>query len=458
MTQPSAARLAVRQNASAILDDLRTFAAIPSISTLSEHRPDIVRASEWLADKMKNQVRLNNVQILPTGGAPIVYGEWLENPSQLTVLVYGHYDVQPVDPLNEWRTPPFEPTQVGDNLHARGISDMKGQVWSFLSALGALQANGGIPVNVKVLVEGEEEIGSPHLAKFIAAHKDLLKADFSLNADMGIVDPNTPSLVYGLRGLAYFELWVHGAKSDLHSGLFGGVVHNPAQVLAELIAGMHDAQGRVTLPGFYEKVRTLAEDERAELARMPISEEQLLRTAANPPQFYGEAGYTSFERMGARPTLEINGLYSGFIGEGSKTVLPAKAMAKISMRLVPYQKGADIRPMLEAYLQANAPASVHWQLIEHVHSDPVLTSRDSAPVQAAISALESVFSMHPIFRLEGGSVPVVSVMQDVLGIDSVMMGFALPDDAVHAPNEKLHVPTFLRGIEVFIEFFQNIRK
>jgi acetylornithine deacetylase/succinyl-diaminopimelate desuccinylase-like protein len=439
-----------------VLQELKDFVAIPSISTLAEHKPDIQRAAEYV-EKILKSMGMESVAIMPTAGHPVVFGEYLKAPGKPTVLVYGHYDVQPVDPLNEWLSQPFEPTVRGENLYGRGASDMKGQVISFLAALASsIQHGGGLNANVKVLIEGEEEIGSPNLGAFMREHKDMLKADFSLNADSGIIAPTIPAIVYGLRGLAYFELWVHGPEHDLHSGMFGGAVHNPAQVLAELIAGMHDKKGRVTLPGYYDDVRKLTKEERKNLKRVPRTDKQIKEEAANPPKLYGEDGYTNIERLGARPTLEINGLYSGFIGEGSKTVLPGKAMAKISMRLVPDQDPNKVEKQLIAYLKKNAPKTVTWNLKAFGKTPGVLTAFDSLQVKAAEKALNSVFGVKPVFRREGGSVPVVSDIQRILGIDSVIMGFGLPDDNLHAPNEKQHIPTFFKGIEAYIHFFNNL--
>ncbi len=446
----------VRAHQDYVLQELKDFVAIPSISTLAEHKPDIQRAAEYVAKILKS-MGMDNVAIMPTTGHPVVYGEYLKAPGKPTVLVYGHYDVQPVDPLNEWVSKPFEPTVRGENLYGRGASDMKGQDIAFLAALAAsIQHGGGLNANVKVLIEGEEEIGSPNLGAFMREHKDMLKADFSLNADSGIIAPTIPAIVYGLRGLAYFELWVHGPEHDLHSGMFGGAVHNPAQVLAELIAGMHDKKGRVTLPGYYDDVRKLTKEERKNLKRVPRTDKQIREEAANPPKLYGEEGYTNIERLGARPTLEINGLYSGFIGEGSKTVLPGKAMAKISMRLVPDQDPNKVEKQLIAYLKKNAPKTVTWKLKAFGKTPGVLTAFDSLQVKAAEKALNSVFGVKPVFRREGGSVPVVSDIQRILGIDSVIMGFGLPDDNLHAPNEKQHIPTFFKGIEAYIHFFANL--
>lgn len=446
----------VRAHHDYILQELKDFAAIPSVSTLPEHKPDMQRAAEYVA-KVLAAMGMNNVAIMPTAGHPVVYGEWLGAPGKPTVLVYGHYDVQPVDPLDEWKTLPFQPTLIGENLYARGASDMKGQDIAVLAALAAsLQHGGGLNANVKVLIEGEEEIGSPNLEPFLRQHRQMLACDFSLNCDSGILRPDLPAIVYGLRGLAYFELWVHGPEHDLHSGQFGGGVHNPAQVLCELVAGMHDSKGRVTLPGYYDDVRKLTKAERAAMARIPRSEKELRREAANPPKMHGEAGYTTLERISGRPTLEVNGLYSGFIGEGSKTVLPAKAMAKISMRLVPDQDPAKVEKQLRAYLKANAPKTVTWTLKSFAKGPGVLTDPESIAAKAAAAALKTVFGKQPIFRREGGSVPVVSQIKDILGVDSVILGFGLPDDNLHAPNEKQHIPTFFKGVESYVHFFANL--
>lgn len=434
--------------------ELKEFLSIPSISTLSEHKPDIQRAATWVADQMR-RIGLEHAQILPTAGHPVVVADWLHAPGKPTLLIYGHYDVQPVDPLNEWHSPPFEPTQRGDNLYARGASDMKGQVHAVLKALEALLRGGGLPLNVELLVEGEEEIGSPNLQRFMETHAEKLRCDFSLNADSNILRPDLPSLAYGLRGLAYFELRVYGPDHDLHSGQFGGSVHNPAQVLCELIAGMHDANGRVTLPGFYDKVRALPPEERAALARNPVTDEAW-RAMTGAPRLYGEAGYSTVERLGARPTLEVNGLLSGFTGEGSKTVLPAKAMAKISTRLVPYQDDLAVEGQLRAYLAERAPATVRWELNSLTSSPPAIMETNSPAVRAASAALEATFGVRPILHLEGGSVPVVSMVQKGLGVDSILMGFGLPDDNLHAPNEKLHLPNYFHGIEAYIRFLSEV--
>jgi len=454
MPEPTQALAYARAQREQYLSEYQEFLAIPSISTLSEHKEDMQRAAQWVAQSLTS-MGFAPVEIVPTAKHPVVYGEWLNAPGKPTVLIYGHYDVQPVDPLNEWVSPPFTPTLRGDDLYARGASDMKGQVHMFLKALQAIIKHNELKVNIKVMVEGEEEIGSPNLAAFIDAYRARLNCDFVLNADSGILRPDLPSLVYGLRGLAYFEIWVHSLDHDLHSGTFGGSVHNPAQVLCELIAGMHDANGRVTLPGFYDKVRQLSAEERAELARAPHTDADWKRMAG-AFDLYGEQGYTTIERTGARPTLEVNGLLSGFTGEGSKTVLPAKAMAKISMRLIPNQDDREIEAQLRAYLQQKAPATVRWEVKSLATGPAVLVEKDSGGMRAAMQALEATFGVRPVLTLGGGSVPVVSLFQNKLKVDSIIMGFGLQDDNLHAPNEKQHLPNYFRGIEAFIRFFGAI--
>jgi acetylornithine deacetylase/succinyl-diaminopimelate desuccinylase-like protein len=333
---------------------------------------------------------------------------------------------------------------------------MKGQIVAVFSAIEALTQFGEMPVNVKFLIEGEEEIGSPNLVDFIRDHQDLLACDFSLNPDTGTFSAEQPGITYALRGLAYFELRVYGPDHDLHSGSFGGVVHNPAQALCELIAGMHDADGRITLPGFYDKVRPLSKEERYELARLQLDETHFLKTTG-APALHGEAGYTPVEQVGARPTLEVNGLLSGYTGVGAKTVLPAQAMAKISMRLVPDQDPADVMQQLQAYLEAKAPKTVRVELTAFQHGPASISDTNSPYVRALSRAMETVWGKRPVFRREGGSVPVVTHFQQYLGVQSVNTGFSLPDDRAHSPNEKLHLPTWYRGIETFVRFFDNLK-
>ncbi len=443
------------QHKQRFLDELVEFSRIPSISTDPERNPEIQAAAEWLVEHV-GDIGLQNVKIYPTAGHPVVYGDHLAaGPQAPTVLIYGHYDVQPAEPLEKWDTPPFEPTQRGENLYARGASDMKGQVAATANAVAAILQTGSLPINVKFIIEGEEEIGSPNLPEFIEEHRELLACDFALNPDTGMIAPDLPTITYALRGLAYFELRLWGPDQDLHSGVYGGTVHNPAQVLADLIAGMHDEKGRVTLPGFYEDVRALSEEERAEIARLPKTADWYLENTG-APALWGEEGYTPEERVGARPTLEINGLYSGFTGEGSKTVLPAYAMAKISCRLVPDQDPDVVHQQLLQYLEANAPSTVKWEVITMASGPAAISDRNSRWAQAYLKAAQTSWGVVPVFKREGGSVPVVTTFHEILGIESVNIGFGLPTDNLHGPNEKLHLPTWYKGIDALIHFFFNL--
>jgi acetylornithine deacetylase/succinyl-diaminopimelate desuccinylase-like protein len=445
-----------RTNRERFLRDLFEILEIPSVSTLSQYAGEIQRAAEWL------HLRLTKLgfgaRLLPTEGPPIVYGEnLLAGPKAPTLLLYGHYDVQPAEPLEEWITPPFAPTVRGENLYARGAADMKGPLLAYLAALESVLAFEKLPINVKLLIEGEEEVGSPHLAAALAQYKQLFSCDAVLNNDTMILRPDLPTIVYGLRGLAYYELRVETAEHDLHSGIFGGAVPNAGQILSELIAGMHDPQGRVTLPGFYDDVLPLSAEERAELARIPWEEKEFL-TQSTGHGVIGEEGFSVTERLGARPTLEVNGILCGFTGEGSKTVLPARAMAKISMRLVPNQQPERVKRQLIDYLKKRAPAWLRWEIIDLAGSPAGLVRRDTHEMKAAIRALEGAFGVKPVFAREGGSVPVVSMIQELLGRESIMMGISLPDDNLHAPNEKFHLPNFERGIETYIRFFYELTR
>jgi acetylornithine deacetylase/succinyl-diaminopimelate desuccinylase-like protein len=441
-----------RQN---FLQELKDFASIPSISTSPEHKADIGRAAAWVAGKLE-AIGMQNVKIMPTTGHPVVYGEHLQAGDQApTMLIYGHYDVQPAEPLDLWKSGAFEPTVRGEDLFARGASDMKGQVMATIAAVDAALKAGRLPVNVKFLIEGEEEVGSPSLGKFIQEHEALLASDFALNPDTGMLAPDFPTITYALRGLAYFEVRVYGPDHDLHSGLYGGIIHNPAQVLNELIAGMHDENNRITLPGFYDRVRPLDAGERAALARLPFGEDYFLKQTG-APALRGEAGYTVIERRGARPTLEVNGLLSGFTGEGSKTVLPAWAMAKISCRLVPDQDPEEVHQQLLKYLEAHAPETVRWEVLVHAGSPASISDRESPWVLAFARAQETVWGKPPAFRREGGSVPVVILFQNLLGIESVNTGFGLPDDRAHSPNEKVHLPTLYHGVDALVHFLYNL--
>ena len=455
MNDPRQAALEyAHQHKTEYLKTLKELVSIPSVSTEPEHKGDIRRAADWLAARL-TALGIQKVAVMPTDGHPIVYGEWMGAPGKPVVLVYGHYDVQPVDPIDLWRTPPFEATEVGENLMGRGASDMKGQVMATLSALDAIVNTGSLPVNLKFLIEGEEEIGSPSLAKWITGHKDLLKADFCLNPDAGMIGKEYPTITYGLRGLVYFELRVYGPEHDLHSGLAGGIVHNPAQALAELIAAMHDRNGRISLPGFYDKVRLLTHEEHLDFARLPQTEKDYLELTG-VKALWGEPEYTPAERTGARPTLEIHGLQSGFTGKGQKTVLPAWAMAKISCRLVPYQDPDEVYEQFKRFLTEKTPPTVRWELDKYSGAPASISDLKQPGVLALTAALQEVWGKQPYFKREGGSIPVVGQMQSILGIESVLTGFGLPDDNLHAPNEKSHMPTWHRGIETLIHFFFNL--
>jgi acetylornithine deacetylase/succinyl-diaminopimelate desuccinylase-like protein len=443
------------QNNERFLNELKEIVAIPSISTSPEHKEDVARAAEWLAAQLRS-LGMDQVQIMPTGGHPVVYGEWLgADADKPTVLIYGHYDVQPVDPIELWETGPFDAVVKGDNLYARGASDMKGQVIASLKAVESIIQTGKFPVNIKWLIEGEEEIGSEHLDAFIAAHKELLASDFCVNPDAGMISADTPTITYGLRGLMYSEIRVYGPDRDLHSGLFGGAVHNPAQALIELIAGMHDKDGHVTLPGFYDKVRVISKEEHDEFAKLP-TDDQFFLDQTKVPALWGEPEFLPSERTGARPTLEVNGFLSGFTGQGSKTVLPAWAMAKISCRLVPDQQPEEAYQQLVKYMEANAPKTIRWEVVSLHNAGAAITDRNNVGVQAMSKAFETVWGVRPLFKREGGSIGVVVQLQNHLGAESVLTGFSLPEDNVHSPNEKLHLPTWRKGIDALIHFFYNV--
>jgi len=444
----------VRANQSRFLAELLDLLRIPSISTQPEHKPDVERAAAWLRDQLL-AAGFPHADILPTAGHPVVYAEWLPaGPHAPTILIYGHYDVQPPDPLDEWRTPPFEPTIVGDDLFARGASDDKGQLYTHLKAIEAFQATAGAPpVNVKCIFEGEEEIGSPNLELFVRQHAELLAADVAVISDADILSKDLPSIVYALRGMAYVEVEVTGPDHDLHSGIYGGAVLNPNNALCAMIARLHDTPGHVAIPGFYDQVRDLDPDERAELARIPFDRAAWLREAGVETD-WGEPDYTIVERATARPTLDVNGIWGGYTQPGAKTVLPGRACAKISMRLVPDQEPAQIVQMLRDYLAHIAPPAVTVQVRDLHSGRPAIVGRDSPAMQAARRAYAAVFGQEPVFVRSGGSIPVVATFQQVLGIETILMGFGLPDDRLHSPNEKFHLPNFYKGIETLIHFLR----
>jgi acetylornithine deacetylase/succinyl-diaminopimelate desuccinylase-like protein len=443
-----------KNNFNVFQNKLESFIRIPSVSTDTNHVKDIQSAAEFV----KNQLiflGVENVKILKTAGHPAVFGALLSSkPNVPTVLIYGHYDVQPADPIELWKTNPFEPTVNGDLLSGRGSSDMKGQILATLSAIESIKMSDELPVNLKFIFEGEEEIGSPNLPEVLEKYGEMLSCDVILNPDAGMISPDTPTIVNGLRGLAYFEIKITGPDHDLHSGLFGGIVPNPAIVLCDLISGMHDQNGAITLPGFYDKVVVFSEKERDILSRLPITDQDFLKQTG-AKKLSGEKGYTSIERIGIRPTLDVNGFYSGFIGEGSKTIIPSWAMAKISMRLVPYQDPDEVYNQFIKYVEQNIPPSVSWETKKHAGGFASTANLDHPGVIALSNALETVWGKKPVYKREGGSIPIVAEMQRTIGTESVLTGFGLPDDNIHSPNERLHLPTWRKGILAIIHFLYN---
>jgi acetylornithine deacetylase/succinyl-diaminopimelate desuccinylase-like protein len=447
----------INTNRDRYLEELKQFLAIPSVSALPEHRDDMRRGAEWTAEQMRT-IGLQNVRVIDTPGNPVVYGDWLNAPGAPTVLFYGHYDVQPVDPLELWQSPPFEGTVRDNELFARGATDDKGQLFIHLKALEAyLRQDGRLPINVRAIFEGEEEIGSPNLDQFIRDHKDELACDVVVISDSAMFDHGVPSICYGLRGLSYFQIDLRGTASDLHSGSFGGAVANPAYVLAQLIAAMKDRGGRVKIPGFYDDVRELTEREREEFKRLPFNEKQY-RKGLGAPKLHGETGYSTLERTWARPTFEVNGLLSGFTGEGAKTVIPAIAMAKISMRLVPNQDPDKIAQLFEDYVRKVTPKTVELKVTRMHGGKPWMTELDNPFVQAAAKAVELGFGKTPVYTREGGSIPVVSTFQSELNAPTVLFGFGLPDENAHAPNEKLDLDNFYGGIIASAYLYDEIAK
>ena len=427
------------------VDELIEYVKIPSVSTRSEFKPDMDRAGQFLAEKMR-QAGMENVAILPTSGHASVYGDWLRAPGRPTLLVYGHYDVQPPEPLELWDSPPFEPAIREGQLYGRGTVDNKGQHYLHLKAAESyLQGGQGLPVNIKFIVEGEEEIGSINFGEILQKHRERLRADALVISDSPMLDRGIPSICYGLRGLAYYELEVEAASQDLHSGSFGGAVANPLTVLAKVIAKLHDAKGRVTVPGFYQNVLPIKKHERATLGRLPFRQRSFLKTtgAVRPA---GEAGYSTPERLWARPTLEVNGMWGGYTGEGAKTVLPAKAHAKISCRLVPNQDPKKITRLIERHLKKLMPNTVRFQF--HVHSlgKPWVAPYTHPFFQAAQTALQKGFGRRAVFIREGGSIPLVADVQDAFKIPVILMGFGLPDENAHAPNERIDLENYQNGI------------
>ena len=447
----------VNVNRDRYLDELKGLLAIPSISALPEHASDVRRCADWCAGEM-SRIGLEHVRLIETPGNPVVYGDWQHAAGAPTILFYGHYDVQPVDPLELWESPPFEATVRDGEIYARGAADDKGQVFMHLKAVEAhLKQNGRLPVNMKFMIEGEEEVGSAHLDDFVRGHKDDLAGDVVVISDSTMFARGVPSICYGLRGLVYFQLDLRGSSTDLHSGSFGGAVANPAMVLAQVLTQMKDRGGRIKIPGFYDTVVPLTDEERQAWQTLPFNEKKY-RKDFGIPKVSGETGYSTLERTWARPTFEINGLLSGFTGEGAKTVLPAVAMAKVSMRLVPNQDPDKIAELFEAYVRKVTPKTVELKVTRMHGGKPWMTSYDNAYVQAAARAIEQGFGQKPVLTREGGSIPVVSTFQEELGLPSVLFGVGLPDENAHAPNEKLDVSNFHNGIIASAILYDEIAK
>src|SRR3954468_16570901 len=439
------------------LNELKALLAIPSISALPEHAADVKRCAEWCADEMR-RIGMQNVRLIETPGNPVVYGDWLGAPEAPTILFYGHYDVQPVDPLNLWVSPPFDATIRDGEIYARGSADDKGQVFMHFKAVEAhLKQNGRLPCNIKVILEGEEEVGSANLDNFVKAHKDKLSADVVVISDSPMFDRGIPSICYGLRGLVYFQIDLRGTKSDLHSGSFGGAVANPNMGLAQILAQMKDRGGRIKIPGFYDDVRELTEEEREQWKRLPFNERRYAKELG-APKLFGETGYSTLERVWARPTFEVNGVLGGFIGEGAKTVIPAVAMAKVSSRLVPNQDPDKIASLFEDYVRKGAPKTVAVTVTRMHGGKPWMTDFDNKYVQAAGRAIEKGFGKEPVFNREGGSIPVVATFQEILGLPSVLFGVGLPDENAHAPNEKLDLGNFHGGVIASAYLYDEIAR
>ncbi|MHB1699737.1 MAG: dipeptidase [Acidobacteriaceae bacterium] len=441
------------------VEELKTLLRIPSISTDPDHKQDVRRAALFVADELA-RIGMQHVRLIETGGHPLVYADWLHAAGQPTALCYGHYDVQPPEPLEEWISPPFEPEERGGNLYARGAVDDKGQMWMHVKALESLMATGGgkLPLNVRVIVEGEEEVGGEGIARFVQEHPEELKADFALVSDTEMFAPELPTLCVGLRGMIYTEVEARGAKTDLHSGMYGGAAPNPLFALAQVIAQLKDEDGSILIPGTYDKVQAPSADELKAWRSLPFDEEHYRKTEVGSAELTGEPGYSVLERTWARPTLEVHGIAGGFTGAGAKTVIPARATAKISMRLVPDMEPQEIFGLFKRHILSLCPRGIELE-VRLIHSgDAIVVGTDNPYVEAATEAMREVFGKETVFIRSGGSVPIVGDFERHLKIPTVMMGFGLPDDNLHAPNEKFHIANFHRGIESILLFFERLGK
>ena len=437
------------------VEELRAFIRFPSVSAQPNHAGDVKRCATWLARHL-SEIGLQRVNVIPTKGHPLVYGEWLRRPGRPTVLIYGHYDVQPAEPLGEWRIPPFEPTVVGDNIFGRGSADDKGQLFTHVKAIECfLRAAGELPVNVGCLFEGEEEIGSPNFDSFLRRHSKAFAADAAVMSDMPILGPDRPAITYSMRGALSVELEVRGLRNDLHSGNFGGAVRNPLQVVCDVSAALLGADGRIQVPGFYDRVRECSPRERAYMRRYGPSDAEVLQNAG-AERGWGERGFTFYERLTIRPSLTLNGIVGGYQGDGGKAVIPAHATGKFNFRLVPDQDPHEIEALFREHIARITPSAVHSQVRGIAYAKPALVPRDHPAIRAAAIAYRRGFDAKPVFLRVGGSLPVVNSFQEILGIPTVLMGFALPDDRLHGPNEKFHLPNFFNGIATSIFFLQEM--
>jgi len=439
------------------VDDLKAVLRIPSVSAQPQHKADVERCARHIAQDLK-ALGMTRVEVFPTAGHPVVYAEWLGAPGRPTALLYGHYDVQPPEPLDLWKTPPFEPTVRDGKLFARGAVDDKGQVYMHLKAIEAhMKVSGALPINLKVVIEGEEEVGSDNLAKFLREKRSMLDADVIVVSDTGMPGPDQPALCYALRGILYTQIEVVGPARDLHSGAFGGAVQNPANALAMILTALKDGDGRITVPGFYDKVRTVPADERARLNRDLLDEKTFIaETGASIP--WGERGYTTAERISIRPTLDVNGMWSGYTGEGSKTVLPSFAAAKVSMRLVPDQDPVELFPRFEAYVKKVAPPGVTVKAVDMHWAPPFLIDPSHPMLQAALRALARAWTKPAVMVREGGSVPVMTTFQETHGLPCILMGFGLDDDQVHAPNEKFSLSSYFGGMKSVAYLYEELAR
>lgn len=443
----------IKTNEDRFLNELLDLLRIPSVSADPKYKADVARCAEEVKKRML-EAGLEKVEVCPTAGHPIVYGEKIVDPSKPTVLVYGHYDVQPPDPLDLWHSGPFDPVIKEGMIYARGSADDKGQFYMHLKAVEVMMKNGGLPCNVKVMIEGEEEVGSDNLGVFVKANKERLKADVVLISDTAMIANDCPSINTGLRGLSYVEVEVTGPNRDLHSGVYGGAVANPINALCEMIASMHDKDRKVTIPGFYDAVKELSKAERDALAEAPFNLDDYKKDLA-VNDVRGETGYTSEERSSIRPTLDVNGIWGGYIGEGAKTVLPSKAFAKLSMRLVPNQKSDAITTLFKDHFEKIAPPGITVVVRPHHGGEAAVTPIDSPAYLAASAAMEETFGKKPIPTRGGGSIPIVALFEAELGLKTVLFGFGLDSDNIHSPNEKYGVFNYLQGIRTIPRFFRN---